>query len=250
MNFDTLPLAMSIAIVSKFTILVPVFNEEESLSRLQSEMNKFLDLSPVSTSVLFVNDGSTDQSQNIIEKIAGQDARYHFLQLHENKGLSTALKAGIDHSQSPWIGYIDADLQTSPMDFLKLLDFIPEFDLVTGIRANRKDSTVKKISSVVANGVRRIIIHDGIEDTGCPLKIGKGELLRNVPFFHGMHRFLPALVQMAGGKVKQVPVKHFPRLEGTPKYHLANRLVGPFFDTLAFRWMQRHFIHYDVDKEL
>lgn len=236
--------------LSKFTVIVPVFNEEESLTRLYSEMDKFLDCSPISTSVLFVNDGSLDRSQKIIEEIARQDMRYHFLQLHENRGLSTALKAGIDHSQSQWIGYIDADLQTSPLDFLKLLSFLPEFDLVTGIRAERKDSPVKKISSVVANHVRRMIIHDGIEDTGCPLKVGNGRMLKSIPFFHGMHRFLPALVQMAGGKVKQVPVKHYPRLEGTPKYHLSNRLIGPLFDTLAFRWMQHHYIHYEVDKEL
>lgn len=232
----------------KLTVIVPVFNEAESLHRFNHEMNQFLDQSPVSTSVLFVNDGSTDSSQSIIERIGYTDNRYHFLKLHENKGLSTALKAGIDHSQSEWIGYMDADLQTSPIDFLNLLTFIPEFDLVTGIRSERKDSVVKKISSTVANHVRRMIIHDGIEDTGCPLKIGKAEYLKTIPFFHGMHRFLPALVGMAGGRVKQIPVRHFERLEGKAKYNLSNRLVGPLLDTLAFRWMQEHYIHYQVDK--
>jgi len=236
--------------VYQLTVLVPVFNEAESLQRLNQEMNNFLDQSPVSTSVLFVNDGSTDQSQSIIEQIAASDARYHYIKLQKNQGLSAALKAGIDHSTSAWIGYIDADLQTSPLDFLDLLKFIPEFDLVTGIRANRKDTFVKKMSSTIANNVRRMIIHDGIEDTGCPLKIAKAEYLKKVPFFHGMHRFLPALINMAGGTVKQTPVRHFPRLQGKAKYHLGNRLIGPFIDTLAFRWMQKHYIRYQIEKAL
>jgi len=232
----------------QLTVVVPVFNEAESLPRLNSELNVFLDQSPVATSVLFVNDGSSDHSQSIIEAIVTADNRYHFLKLQENQGLSSALKAGFDHCQSAWIGYIDADLQTSPLDFLKLLEFIPEFDLVTGIRSERKDSVVKKLSSTVANRVRRMIIHDGFEDTGCPLKIGKAEYLKTIPFFHGMHRFIPALFSMTGGSVKQVSVRHFPRMQGKAKYNLTNRMVGPFVDTLAFRWMQQHYIQYKVDK--
>jgi hypothetical protein len=94
-----------------------------------------------------------------------------------------------------------------------------------------------------------MLIHDGIEDTGCPLKIGKAKYLKAIPFFHGMHRFIPALVQMAGGRVKQIPVRHFPRLEGKPKYNLGNRVVGPLFDTFAFRWMQNNYIRYKVEKQ-
>ncbi len=233
-----------------FTVVVPVFNEADSLPRLNQELNKFLVQSPISASVLFVNDGSTDRSQSIIEGIVAADSRYHFLKLHENKGLSTALKAGFDYCQSEWIGYIDADLQTTPLDFLKLLEFTPEYDLITGIRTERKDNAVKKLSSTVANKVRRMIIHDGIEDTGCPLKIGKASYLKKIPFFHGMHRFLPAMIELAGGKVRQVPVQHFPRLQGKAKYNLRNRLVGPLIDTFAFRWIQAHYIHYDVDKAL
>lgn len=230
-------------------IVIPVYNEEESLPRLYTELDAFLDRSPVPTSVLFVNDGSSDNSQELIEYIAARDPRYHFLQLHNNCGLSTALKAGIDHCQSDIIAYMDADLQTSPADFLLLLGYLPEYDLVTGIRAERKDGLIKKFSSAIANAIRRMIIDDHIEDTGCPLKIGKAACLKSIPFFDGMHRFLPALIQMTGGRVKQIPVKHYPRLEGTPKYHLFNRLVGPFFDTLGFRWMQRRYIHYVIDKQ-
>lgn len=230
------------------TILVPLFDEEESLPRLYHELNQFLEVCPVTASILFVNDGSRDNSQSIIEKICLEDKRCCFLKLNKNCGLSTALKAGIDYSQTELIGYIDADLQTIPYDFLELLKFIPQYDLVTGIRRDRKDSAVKKISSLVANRVRRMLIQDGIEDTGCPLKIGKSRFLKAIPFFHGMHRFIPALVQLAGGTVKQLPVRHFPRLEGKPKFHLHNRIVGPLVDTFAFRWMQKKYIHYEIDK--
>src|SRR5690606_11476180 len=124
-------------------------------------------------------------------------------------------------------------LQTTPMDFLLLMEHMPHYELVTGIRSRRKDNRIRKISTAVANSFRRMLIHDNIEDTCCPLKIGRAELLKSIPFFDGMHRFIPALVKMVGGTVKQVPVRHFPRMEGTAKYNLTNRLVGPFFDTLA-----------------
>jgi len=231
---------------SDFVILIPVYDEEESLPRLYRELTGFLAESPVSTSVLFINDGSRDKSQMLIESFAADDHRFHFIQLNKNSGLSAALKAGIDHCHCKWIGYMDADLQTTPADFHLLLEHVGEYELVTGIRRQRRDTPVKRVSSVIANGVRRWLINDGIEDTCCPLKIGHAAVMKRMPFFDGMHRFIPALVLMMGGKVKQVPVRHFPRLEGKAKYHLTNRLVGPFLDTLAFRWMQHHFIRYKV----
>jgi dolichol-phosphate mannosyltransferase len=230
-------------------IVVPLYDEAESLPRLNRELNKFLDVCGLDAGVLFVNDGSKDSSQEVIEKICRGDDRYHYLQLQQNSGLSAALKAGFDYCQSKWIGYIDADLQTSPMDFLELLKYTPQYDLVTGIRADRRDGFVKRISSRIANSVRRMLIHDGIKDTGCPLKIGRAEYIKQLPFFHGMHRFIPALVLMLGGRVKQLKVRHFPRMEGKPKFHLGNRLVGPLMDALAFRWMQNHYIRYKVAKE-
>jgi glycosyltransferase involved in cell wall biosynthesis len=232
-----------------FTILIPLYNEAECLTKLVEQLNLFLAVSPVPTVVLFINDGSTDNSQQLIEAIAARDARYHYIKLHTNRGLSSALKAGIDHSKTTLIGYIDADLQTTPMDFLLLLDHIPQFDLSMGIRVNRNDGLVKRISSKVANAVRRLLVNDGIADTGCPLKIMKTEFAQAIPFFTGMHRFIPALIQLQGGKVKQIRVSHFPRYAGKAKYNLGNRLVKPFFDTLAFRWMKKRYIHYQIEKE-
>lgn len=233
---------------ASLTIIIPVYNEEECLLQLHQELNKLLTILQKSI-ILFVNDGSTDNSQGIIESICSSDPHYHFIRLDENYGLSTALKAGFERTTTELVGYMDADLQTSPLDLLKLLDYISDYDIVVGIRQKRMDGQVKRISSLVANSVRRWLIDDGITDTGCPLKIIKTEYAKSIPFFNGMHRFLPALIQLKGGKVKQIPVRHFPRIAGKSKYNLRNRLISPFIDTLAFRWMRKRNIHYMIKQE-
>lgn len=233
----------------ELTIIVPIFNEEESLSSFFAEMDKFLKVSPIATQILCVNDGSTDNSLTMIQEKSAESKDYRIVNLDRNYGLSSAVKAGIDHCTTSLVGYIDADLQTKPTDFISYFEWFPEFDMVNGIRAKRQDNLVKRISSKVGNGYRRLMINDGIKDTCCPLKIMKTELALKIPFFHGMHRFLPALIQLEGGKVKQLPISHYPRYAGTSKYHLWNRLIGPFFDTLAFRWIRSRYIRYGVVDE-
>ena len=235
---------------AELTIIVPVYNEEACLPKFREEADRFILTGAVKAEVLFVNDGSSDSSLEIIQSICKGGGPYHAISLQRNYGLSTALKAGIDHCDSALMGYMDADLQTSAEDFLTLLPFISEYDLVLGIRRQRQDSSLKKLSSKIANTVRRAILKDGIEDTGCPLKIIKREYAKAIPFFVGMHRFLPALVQIMGGRVKQVPVRHFPRFGGAPKYHLGNRLIGPFLDTLAVYWMKKRFCLYSVERKI
>ncbi|TGE24381.1 glycosyltransferase [Hymenobacter aquaticus] len=232
------------------TVLVPVYNEEESLGQFVVEMNKFLAQAPLPTTVLFINDGSTDGSLALLRGICGPDARYEFISLSRNQGLSTALKAGIDQCRSTLVGYIDSDIQTSPLDFLRFLEFFPAYDMVNGIRARRQDTLVKKLSSKLANAVRRRLINDGIQDTGCPLKILKLAYARRLPLFHGMHRFLGALVQLQGGKVKQLEVQHFPRFAGTAKYTLWNRAWKPLVDTFGFRWIRSRWKNYEIGEQL
>ncbi|GAB3820499.1 glycosyltransferase [Pontibacter rugosus] len=239
----------TIATVS-LTILVPVFNEEGCLQRFREAMDAFLAQSPVAAHVLFVNDGSTDNSLPLIREICQHSPGYSYISLDRNRGLSTAIKAGINYSQTTHIGYIDSDLQTSPLDFMLLLEHVQQYEMVIGIRAKRKDTFVKKLSSRIANSFRRYMIKDGIEDTGCPLKIMDAAYAKRVPFFDGMHRFLPALIQLQGGSVKQLPVQHFERYAGYSKYHLFNRLWGPLNDTFAFRWMRKRYINYSIAEEL
>ena len=148
--------------MSTFTIIVPIFNEKDNLSRLESELMKFINSTKFKTKVLIINDGSTDGSKNIIEKLCNNNSCFESISFVRNCGLSSALKAGFDLCNSEYIGYIDADLQTSPSDFHVLLKFIDNYDLVTGYRSNRKDSYLKNISSLVANGIRNIFTSDGI----------------------------------------------------------------------------------------
>jgi len=229
------------------TIIVPVYNEEESLPRLRTEAEKFQIKSPIKTRILFVDDGSTDQSLSIIRRYCSEAPdNFSFIALDGNKGLSAAIKAGIDNVETPYLGYIDADLQTSFWDFIRFYDFMGEFTIINGIRQKRADTLVKRWSSKIANSFRQRMIHDNIKDTCCPLKLMETQMAKELPFFNGMHRFIPALVQLHGGNVKQIQVQHFKRMEGVSKYNLKNRLIGPFLDTLAFVWMRKRNIRYSI----
>ena len=174
---------------------------------------------------------------------------FSFISFEKNCGLSAAISAGFQHTNTELVGYIDSDLQTDPKDFNLLLEHIEEFDLVTGFRANRKDSFVKNMSSTIANGIRRSFTHDGMDDTGCPLKVIKTSYAKKIPMFNGLHRFLPAMILLQNGKIKQIPVKHFPRIAGEAKYGFWNRLLGPLMDCFAYVWMKKKYINYAIDKQ-
>lgn len=230
----------------EFTIIVPIYNEEDNIGRLEKELSVYLKNSSVKSCILFVNDGSKDNSQTLIETTCRQNSSFFYISFDQNRGLSAAIKAGIDTAESQFVGYIDADLQTTPEDFELLLPYRSQFELVMGIRTGRKDSLGKKLSSKIANGFRRWMTNDGVADTGCPLKVIRTDYAKRIPFFTGMHRFLPALIQLQDANVKQVPVRHFERLAGTSKFNLWNRLIGPFMDCFAYRWMKKRYIKYNI----
>ncbi|MFC6858555.1 glycosyltransferase [Zunongwangia atlantica] len=233
----------------QFTIVVPIYNEEENLERLEQQLSTYLKIAVKPTCILLVNDGSSDNSLSMIEKICERNEAFHFISFEKNCGLSAAIKAGFDYADTPLIGYIDSDLQTDPEDFNLLMKDIGEYDLVTGWRADRKDSFVKNMSSLIANGIRKSFTHDGMNDTGCPLKIIKADYAKRIPMFKGLHRFLPAMIMLQNGTVKQVPVRHYPRIAGKAKFHLWNRLLGPLVDCFAYLWMKKKYINYNVAKK-
>lgn len=231
----------------ELTIIVPVFNEEDNLQRLEERLSAFLPGCSRKACVLFVNDGSTDGGLSGIKGICSRNQDFYYISFEKNAGLSAALKAGFDYAESEIAGYIDADLQTDPEDFNLLLEEIDDCSMVTGIRTGRRDSWFKNVQSKIANGFRRMMTHDGAVDTGCPLKVIRTDVAKKIPMFKGMHRFLPALVLLQeGASYKQVPVRHFPRVAGKSKYNLWNRLWGPFADCFAYRWMRRRYIDYKV----
>ena len=230
----------------EFTIIVPVYNEEDNLNRVEKELLAYSNIAIKKTAVLFVNDGSLDASLTIIKTICDRNEAFGYISFKNNKGLSAAIKAGFDYVSTDLVGYIDSDLQTSPEDFNKLLEHIDTYDLVTGVRADRKDNFVKNMSSTIANSIRRGFTHDGMDDTGCPLKVLKTQYAKRIPMFKGLHRFLPAMILLQEGTVIQIPVRHFPRVAGIAKFGVWNRLLGPLLDCFAYLWMKKKYINYTI----
>ena len=228
------------------TIIVPLYNEEENIDRLNKELNAFLKISLLDTQVLFINDGSSDNSEELIKKICKVNDRFKLISFKKNYGLSAAIKAGFDNAKTSLVGYIDADLQTNPEDFNLLLKEIDNNDLVTGVRTSRKDSIIKNISSLIANTIRKVFTNDKMDDTGCPLKIIRSDFAKKIPMFKGIHRFLPAMVLLQKGRVTQVSVRHYPRIAGKAKFGFFNRLTGPLIDCFAYLWMKKKYINYQI----
>ncbi|APG59491.1 glycosyltransferase [Christiangramia salexigens] len=233
----------------EFTIIVPVYNEQDCLPHLFDELKAYLGKASVTTKVLFVDDGSSDRSPQLIKEFCLKTDHFNYLLFERNFGKGAALKAAFDHIDTPLLGYLDADLQTYPIDFEKLLPFAGKFDLVTGWRKQRKDTPVKRISSLIGNGVRNFFTKDHMHDTGCPLKIIKTNYAQNIPMFKGLQRFLPAMVLLQDGKIKEVEIPHYPRLAGESKYNFRNRFMGPLLDCFAYVWMKKSYISYKVSEK-
>ena len=234
----------------KFTIIVPIYNEEDNIARLESISAEYPPKRIEKACVLFVNDGSKDSSLKGIEEICSRNKDFYYISFDRNRGLSAAIKAGFDTCESPLVGYMDADLQTAPEDFNLLLPHAADYTLVSGIRARRNDSGSKRIQSKIANGFRRMMTGDTATDTGCPLKVMQTPYAKRIPMFKGMHRFFAALITLQdGGTFFETPVRHFPRTAGQSKFHLWNRLIGPFQDCFAFRWMRSRYINYHIAKD-
>lgn len=234
---------------AEFTIIVPVYNEEEGLERLFKQLDSYSKNASKPTAVLFVDDGSTDNSPSLIQSYCANKDAFSYLLFDRNYGKGAALKAAFDTIETPLLGYIDADLQTYPEEFEKLFPFVPEYDLVTGWRKERKDTLVKRISSKIGNGVRILFTKDKMHDTGCPLKIIKTSFAKEIPMFKGLQRFLPAMVLLQNGKIKEVEISHYPRIAGASKYNFKNRFMGPLLDCFAYVWMKKTYIYYKVDKK-
>ena len=221
------------------SVVVPLYNEEENVPILQAELTSAL--GDLDYEIIFVDDGSSDAT---VAQIA-RSARIRVVQFAKNAGQSAAMYAGLHAAHGRVAVLIDGDLQNDPADIPKLLREIERgADLVCGYRAVRKDTTVKRITSRVANAVRSRFTKDGVRDTGCTLKAMRRECVHALVPFKGMHRFIPALIKGAGYKLVEVPVNHRPRKFGLSKYGLGNRAVRATVDMFGVRWLLSRQLNY------
>jgi len=230
------------------SIVVPIKDERDNIQPLVSQLLKVFEGRPESTvnpfEIMFVDDGSTDGSSKILDELITQSPFIRVIRLDGNHGQTAAFDAGFRQARGQLIATIDGDLQYDPGDFAKLLDHIDGYDLVCGRREARHDNLVRRLSSRIANGVRNWVVQDGISDTGCSMKVFKRAVVKRLPPFKNMHRFFPALAQMYGFTVTEVPVQHFPRAHGISKYGIGNRLFAGLYDLFAVRWMQKRCLNY------
>ncbi|RKY34813.1 MAG: glycosyltransferase [Candidatus Omnitrophota bacterium] len=233
------------------SVIIPVYNEEENIPLLYEELIQVLENIGSDYEVIFVDDGSTDSSLEILKEIKERNPRVKILSLERNTGLSSALKAGIDKASGEVIITMDGDLQNDPQDIPKLLNYIQEgYDVVSGWRRYRKDPFLKRGSSIIANYIRNKLTSESINDSSCMLKVYKSEYLKKIKFYRGWHRFLPTLLKMEGARVIEVEVTHRPRTYGQSKYGIKNRLIKPFIDTLVVAWLKNNRISYKIKEEI
>lgn len=227
--------------VPSLSIVVPLYNEEENVPVLQSEIEHAM--RGLNYEIVFVDDASIDRTASVVRVGDG----VVLVRFKNNEGQSAAMLAGMRAARGETIVLMDGDLQNDPLDIPKLLDALNSgADLACGYRVRRADSLSKKVTSRVANFVRSRVVGDGIRDTGCTLKAMRRECVAALVPFRGMHRFIPALIKNAGFRIVEVPVSHRPRRFGVSKYGLGNRAVRATTDMLGVAWLQNRRLTYEV----
>ena len=233
----------------ELSLVIPAYNEEECIQGTVREAREVLLGMGRSFEILVVDDGSTDGTHRLAGELKGEMEELRLLRLEPNSGQSAAMLTGIKRARGEITLLMDADGQNDPAAIPDLVAGLEGADMCCGYRAERKDTFARRIGSRIANAVRDWLLGDGIIDTGCTLKAFRTGLMREFDIWRGMHRFLPALAQMRGAAIKQIPVNHRPRTAGTSKYNNMGRLGKTIPDVLAVRWMQRRRRNFAVEEE-
>ena len=232
------------------SVVVPFYNEEENVPLLAEKVAAvFAALPDYEYECVFVNDGSKDGTRAELEKLQAADPHVRPLHLVKNSGQSAAVVAGMRRAKGDYILTLDGDLQNDPCDFPEMLKLLQTVDCVCGYRANRKDTWLKKVSSKVANKVRRSILDDGIRDSGCGSKGFRRKCIEHVVAFNGAHRFMAVMMRNGGMTIAECPVTHHPRQHGVSKYGLHNRLWRGIYDLFGVRWLKKRYVNIRVEGE-
>ncbi|HON45124.1 MAG TPA: glycosyltransferase family 2 protein [Planctomycetota bacterium] len=218
------------------SVVLPIYNEAGNIETLVQEIKSALQPLKRTFEILCIDDGSKDNSAEVIQKLQKEFSEVVFLQHIRNFGQSAAQGTGFRYAKGQWIITLDSDGQNNPADMPKLLEHAGEFDCVCGVRKKRKDTWIRRISSKIANKVRNGITGDKVLDAGCTFRVMRKECLREIPIFNGMHRFIPTLLKWKGWKITEIEINHRDRVWGESKYGIRNRAWRGFVDCFALRW--------------
>ena len=198
----------------EISAVIPVYNEKDNIIPMAERIEAAFKKGFKEYEIIFINDGSTDGSYELLNKLREENKNVKVYHFTKNNGQSAAIDTGFQKSQGSLVLMMDGDLQTDPEDVYKLLEHIPEYDVVNGRRATREDGFKRKLASKIGNGFRNFVTGDNIKDTVCPLKLFKKEVVNSYKLFNVMHRFLPTLAKYMCYKVIEIPLRHYDRLHG------------------------------------
>lgn len=227
-------------VFKKLSIIIPLFNEEESLQPLANEIRKAIKPVNIAYEVILVDDGSTDNSLKVIKDICKPDKRFRYISFRKNYGKSAALKTGFKEANGDVVVTMDADLQDDPNEIPNLIKKLEEgYDLVSGWKRKRHDPFIKKSSSRFFNLVTRLMTGIKIHDFNCGLKAYRKDVTDNINVYGELHRYMPVLANWDGFKVSEVIVKHHPRRYGKTKYGISRFFKG-FIDLITILFSTRY----------
>lgn len=233
------------------SVIIPIKDEAKNIEPLAKELREVLDQQVWHWECIWVDDGSTDQSLLMLERLSLEDLRHSYISFEKNAGQSAAFWAGFQAAKGEIIVTIDGDGQNDPSDIPLLVEMIQysESDMVNGYRSKRRDNFVRKVASRIANNFRNWVTGKTVRDVGCSTRAFRRECVKCLPHFKGLHRFLPTLVNMQGFRLSEVPVNHRPRMHGKTKYTINSRLWVGLADTFGVLWLRKRFFHYKIIKK-
>lgn len=235
----------------EISVILPGYNEADNIVAMLEQVNKAVGGLGKPYEIIYVDDGSTDNSREVLTRAAETSANLRPFYHHTNFGQSAAILSGIEASTGSLVITMDSDLQNDPADIPAMIDLLEKekADAVCGVRQKRQDSKIKLYSSRIANSVRGLALKDGITDAGCSMRVMRRSALKQLPAFRALHRFLPTILMIHGYKVIEMPIRHHARSAGVSKYGVGNRLWVGIMDISGLRWYRRRFLPTDRTRD-
>jgi dolichol-phosphate mannosyltransferase len=230
------------------SLVVPAYNEQESIPTLLERSRASLEKTGKPFEVIIVDDGSTDQTPQLLTDAMKTSPWLRVIRMRKNGGQSAAFEVGFEAARGEIIATIDADLQNDPEEIPRLLPLLDGYDMITGWRKDRQDTPFRRWQSRQANRIRNWITQETVNDSASSLKIYRAHAIKGIKLFRGAHRYFPTLVKMRGYKVREEPVKHSARFAGTAKYGFRNRAFVGIADLFGVRWMKKRYLNYEANE--